>query len=132
MAEFYNKNEVSIKIEKQLKIINCKKKDDNVFEVELPVNTYFNYQRLVLLIYPIDDGYYISDNGETFFEYSEDTKYYYDMFIEKDSNYHYEIKVDKNFIYKKYDFNFSVIAAVDEFIRFFIYLDDFMNKNDIR
>ena len=94
-------------------------------------NRYFNYQRLRLYIYPVDDGYYISDDGETFLEFSNDTEYYYNLFNEQDKNYHYEIQLDNNHLCKKFYFNYSIIAAIDEFVKYFVYLNDFMQKNDI-
>ena len=132
MAKFYNAKEISDKLENQLHI--CKWESINNgerFKIELPVVLYFNYQRLVLYIYPVDDGYYISDDGNTFLEYSYDTKHYFDLFNEKDQNYHYDILLDNNYIHKKYNFDYSLMSAIDEFVRFFVYLDDFMGKNDI-
>ena len=132
MAQYYESKEISKKLEQQLKI--CKWDSINngkSFEIELPVVLYFNYQRLKLYIFPIDDGYYITDDGQTFIEHSFDTKYYYDLFNEKDNNYHYDIELKNEYIYKKYHFDYSLMSAIDEFIRFFIYLDEFMRKNDI-
>ena len=101
------------------------------FFIELPVVLYFNYQRLRLYIDPIDDGYSVSDDGETFLEHSRDTQYYYDLFEQKDQNYHFEIGLKDNYICKTYRYDYSLMSAIDEFIRFFIFLDEFMTKNDI-
>ena len=129
MAKYYEAKEISQKLEEQLQICQWKSIDDGKsFEIELPVVLYFNYQRLMLYIYPVDDGYYISDDGQTFLEYSNDAKYYYDLFNEKDSNYHYDIQLDNDHIHKKYDFDYSLMSAIDEFIRYFILLDEFMNR----
>ena len=46
--------------------------------------------------------------------------------MEKDKNNHYDIKLENNYLYKKYEEDYSVIRAVDEFVRFFIYLDDYI------
>ena len=132
MAEFYSAKEIGKKIEETLNI--CKWESINNgerFEIELPIHTYFNYQRVKLYILPVDDGYYIHDDGEAFLEYSFDADYYYDLFKKNNSDQSYDISVYENHFYKKYHFDFSVIAALDEFIRFFIYLDDFMLKNDL-
>ena len=132
MSQYYDSKEISKKIEQQLKI--CKWESINngtSFEIELPVVLYFNYQRLKLNIYPVQDGYFISDDGQSFVEYSLETKYYYDLFMEKDLNNHYEIQLDNNHIYKKYHYDYSLISAIDEFVRFFIFLDKFIQKNDI-
>ena len=132
MAQFYEVKEMSQKLEKQLNI--CKWESINngeSFEIELPVVLYFNYQRLRLYIYPVDDGYYISDDGDTFIEFSNEPKYYYDLFNEKDTNYHYDIALNNNHICKMYRYDYSLMSAIDEFVRFFIDLDRFMQDNDI-
>ena len=118
------------KILNSLKYCGVRKRKKYI-EIELPVILYFNYQRLVLRIYPIEDGYYISDDGKTFIEYSSDTEYYYNLFMENDKNYHYDIQLDNGYIYKQYDGNYSVIAAIDEFIKYFINLNDYMQANDV-
>ena len=126
MVQYYNSKEISEKLEKQLNICGWKSiNNGELFEVELPVVLYFNYQRLVLFIKPV------YDDGEAFIEHSNDAKYYYDLFNEKDSNYHYDIELDNNHFYKKYRFDYSLTSAIDEFIRFFVFLDEFMRKNDI-
>jgi len=132
MAQYYDAKEISRKLENQLHESNWKKLDnDKLFKIELPVLLYFNYQRLTLYIYPVDDGYYISDDGETFIEFSNDANYYFDLFNTQDKNYHYDIKLKDNHICKKYRFDYRLMAAIDEFIRFFIYLDEYMGKNNI-
>lgn len=132
MAEYYEAQEVSERLKNQLEVFKWESIDNGLkFRIELPMHLYFNYQRLVLYVYPIDDGYYVSDDGDTFLEHTHDTKYYYDLFINNDKNRHYNIKLKKNYICKKYNFNFSLIAAIDEFIKFFVYLDAFMEVNSI-
>lgn len=133
MKQHDEKKEIYEKLENQLKICKWESiNNDEYFQIELPVVLYFNYQRLLLNIYPTDDGYCISDNGDTFIEYKLEPKYYYDLYIEKDKNYHYDIKFENNYIYKTYQSDYSLLNAIDEFIRFFIYLDDFLISNDIR
>ena len=132
MAEFYNASEVSEKLKEQFKICNWKNVNDGeYYEIELPVVLYFNYQRLTLYVYPIDDGYYVSDDGETFIEHCEDTEYYYNKFMSEDKHHHYGIELKDEHICKKYRFDYSLMSALDEFIRFFVHLDNFMRDNDI-
>lgn len=132
MAQFYDINEMKEKLEKQLKIIKWEViNDGEYFQIELPIVLYFNYQRLLLNIYPKDDGYLISDDGETFIEYSEDAEYYINLFNNNDNNYHYEIKLKDNCICKFFKYDYSLMSALDEFIRFFIYLDTYMRDNNI-
>jgi len=124
--------EISEKLEKQLEICHwARTEDGTAFEIELPVVLYFNYQRLKLYIYPVDDGYYVSDDGEAFLEHSCDAQYYYDLFNKEDTGYHFEIELKDDHICKLYRFDYSLMSAIDEFIRFFILLDEFMRKNDI-
>ena len=132
MAQYYTAKEISSKLEKQLEICNwISVGEGEHFEIELPVVLYFNYQRLRLYVYPVDDGYYVCDDGEAFVEHSFDTQYYFDLFTKEDPSYHFEIGLEDNRICKRYDCDFSLISAIDEFIRFFILLDEFMLKNDI-
>lgn len=132
MAQYYDAMEISEKLEEQLKICAWKSVDGGKsFQIELPVVLYFNYQRLLLNIFPVDDGYYICDDGESFAEYSNDAKYYCDLFDREDKSFHFNITVKDNFICKNYDFDYSLMSAIDEFVRFFILLDEFMRNNDI-
>ena len=109
----------------------CKiNKTEEYFEIELPVVTLFNHQLVTLRLYPLDDGYYISTDWLTFDEYPEYSasycEKYYNLFIEKDTHYHYDIKREGAYLYKKYEADRSARTAVDEFVKFFVYLDDFM------
>ena len=132
MVLYYTAKEISEKLEDQLKICKWERvKDGEAFWIELPVVLDFNYQRLTLYIYPVDDGYIISDDGQTFYEHSFDTEHYISLFNKEDGENHHGIGIDGDFIKKKYDYDYSLLCAIDEFIRFFIRLDDFMNKNDL-
>ena len=132
MAQFYEAKEVSEKIERQFEIMKWEKcENGKYFVVELPVAIYFNFQRLTLYIYPVDDGYYISDDGKTFVEKNNSAKYYYDLFNKKDKNFHYNIELKNDYLCKKYRFDVSLIASIDEFVRFFVFLDEFIQNNNI-
>ena len=131
MAQYYEAKEMREKLEKQLNIYGWDITEDGSFKLELPVVLYFNYQRLALNITPTDDGYVISDDGETFIEYSSDTEYYFELFDKNDGNYHFDIALKDGYICKSYRFDYSLSSAIDEFIRYFILLDEFMRKNNI-
>ena len=131
MAQYYEASEVREKLEKQLNLHGWEIDGDGGFRIELPVVLYFNYQRLTLFIKPIDDGYVISDDGETFIEYSSDTQYYLELFEAEDKNFHFDITLKDGYICKSYRFDYSLSSAIDEFIRYFILLDEFMRKNNI-
>ena len=109
----------------------CKiNKTEEYYQIELPVITFFNQQLVTLRLYPLDDGYYVSNDGFTFDEYPEYSASYceecYNLFMEKETHCHHEIQRNGAYLYKKYDASCSARTAVDEFVKFFIYLDDFM------
>jgi hypothetical protein len=131
MAEIHDLNGISEKLEEQFKIFKWQKNGDGAFEIELPVVLYFNYQRLCLTVTPMRDGYFISDDGQTFFEHSQGAEYYLDLFEKNDQAFHYGIALQNGLICKQYDSDFALAAAIDEFIRFFILLDIFMQKNNL-
>ena len=95
---------------------------------ELPLVLDFNYQLLTLQIYPLDEdrGYYITDDGLAFSEMSYDAAYYIDRFEREDKNDHMGITLSGEWLFKQYPTDFSVRVAVNEFIRYFVYLDDFI------
>ena len=117
------------RIERSLGMCRINKKEE-YYEIELPVITFFNQQLITLRLYPLDDGYYVSTTDTVFDEYPEYSasycKQYYDLFMENDTHYHYEIKREGAYLYKKYASNHSARHAVDDFVKFFVYLDDFM------
>lgn len=123
------KEEVCKRILSSLNMCNVKQTEE-YFEIELPVVTFFNQQLVTLRLYPFDDGYYISTDGLTFDEYPEYSEsyceQYYDLFMKNDSHYHYDIQRYGAYLYKKYESNRSARTAVDEFVKFFVYLDDYM------
>ena len=43
----------------------------------------------------------------------------------------YDISLKDNYIFKSFKYDYSLMSAIDEFIRYFIYLDNFMKDNDI-
>jgi len=123
------KEVVCERIERSLDM--CKiNKTEEYFEIELPVITFFNQQLITLRLYPSDDGYYVSTTDTVFDEYPEYSasycEEYYNLFMENDSHYHYDIKREGAYLYKKYASNHSARHAVDDFVKFFVYLDDFM------
>ena len=117
------------RITKSLEMCNLNKTEE-YFEIELPIIINFNQQLLTLRLHPFDDGYYVSTDGYTFDEYLEYSanycEEYYNLFMEKDPHSHYQIQRDGAYLYKKYDADYSARGAVDEFVKFFVYLDDFM------
>ena len=132
MCKFNSLKKASENIENQLSVFGWEKVNDGeLYILDLPVEINFNFQRLVLFVRPVEDGYYVFDGGETFITFDNDTKYYYDLFNEYDDNYHFEIETENEYLYKKYSGDFKLISAINEFTRFFIFLDEFMLNNNI-
>ena len=53
------------------------------------------------------------------------------IFEKFDKNHHYSIGLKRGKICKDYHAEFNIVVAVNEFIRFFIMLDDFIINNDV-
>ena len=98
-------------------------------EIKLPVMLDFDFKLLSLRIYPISktEGYYVSDDGRAFAEMHNDTaEFYFKKFDNDDKNDHFDITVKNGYFQKKFRPDYSVIAAINDFIRFFVYFDDYM------
>ena len=132
MAKYYDAAEVSRMLRQQLEPYRWENAEDGQgYTIELPVVLYFNYQRLFLRILPLDDGYCISDDGNTFAELSQSPAHYISLFDAQDKHYHFHIREHNGFVFKQYGFDFALMAALDQFVRFFVYLDDFMLEKEI-
>ena len=103
---------------------------DGYVEVVLPVAIKIFKACLRLRIYKTENGYAISDDGYTFYDSNEDSKYYYDLY-KQNNKCHYDILLKDDYFYKEYQSSFNINIAINEFIRFFIYLDDYIGLNDI-
>ena len=117
------------KIRENLDMCNVKENEEYL-EIVLPVVLFFNQQLITLRLYPICDGYYIYTLSTLFDEYEEygeaECEKYYELFMKNDLHYHYDIKREKACLYKKYDSSRSARTAVDEFVKFLVYLDDYI------
>ena len=115
---------------KNLEVFSPIKKDKFV-EIVVPVAMDINYNLLKLTIIPLENGYVICDDGKTFKNFNNSTDYYLNLFNEKNPNHSFEIKLKNDRIFKQYPDNFNIQVAVNEFVRFFVYLDDFILDNNI-
>ncbi|MBQ8425445.1 MAG: hypothetical protein IJX17_05440 [Clostridia bacterium] len=104
---------------------------ENFIEITVPIVTKMNNSIVKLYITTTNDGYKISDDGLTFEEFSFDTKHYFNIFMEKNVNRHFKMQLDKDTIFKEYPYDFNIEVAVNEFARFFTYLDDFIIENNL-
>ena len=100
-------------------------------EITVPVAMDMNYNLLKLRIIPVEKGYIICDDGKAFKKFNDTTEYYYKLFVEKNPDRHYQIKLKGDIICKQYPDNFNIQVAINEFVRFFVYLDDFIMDNNI-
>lgn len=109
-------------------------KQGEYLEVTFPVITSFNQQLVTLRLYPFEDYYYVSSTDTVFDEYEEYSanycEKYYNEFVKDENLSSYEINRYGAYLYKKYDGEYSVRYAVDEFIKFFIELDKYMLRNE--
>ena len=103
---------------------------ENYVEVVIPVDIKIFKACLRLRIYRTEHGYVISDDGYTFYDSNEDSEYYYDLY-KKNNKYDYNILLRDNYFYKEYPSNFNINVALNEFIRFFIYLDEYLRENNV-
>ena len=116
---------------RQLRYFSPSEKEGYI-ELIIPVVIKIYKACLRLRIYKTETGYVISDEGDTFYDCNEDSEYYYDLFSKNDKNNHYEIKLKDDYFYKEYPSNFNINVALSEFIKFYVYLDDYIKNNDIR
>lgn len=108
------------------------KLEGDYIEVSFPVlmNVAFSY--LKLRIVPGEQSYKIFCPDDLFREKNDSQKRYFDIFMKWDKNYHYNMQLDENhLIYKEFKNNYNPACAIDEFIRFFILLDDFIMDNNV-
>lgn len=105
-------------------------KNDNLIQITIPLAININYNLLKLNIAIDSNGYTICDDGKTFKNLNNSANFYYNLFI-KNSNQHFDIQLRDNKLIKQYPDNFNIQVAINEFVRFFVYLDDYIIDNNI-
>lgn len=107
-------------------------KKDGYIELKCPVFIKILNDYLVLRIYQKDDGdYTIKDCGSLFKGYKYDSKYYYDLFNDY-KKYNYLVEVEGDIFYSDYRYDYSVRMAISNFVRFYVYLDDYIISNNLK
>ena len=106
-------------------------KNDDYVTVKMPVAMKLYNALLTLKIYAYEDTYMISDDGDAFYNANEDASYYYDLYNKKSGKPNYNIMLKDDKFYKVYPNNYNINVALNEFVRFFVYLDDFVRDNYI-
>ena len=109
------------------------KKMKNYIKVELPVVIHTCGTLLTLKVLPHDSGYTIYCTTNIFSEANAggDQTYYYNLFEKHDTHYHYEISVKNGKLYKDYPSDYNITVAINEFVRLYILLDDFIINNSV-
>lgn len=105
---------------------------DNGEYIKLNTNVLFenSFCRVTLHIYIDEKGYTIVHEDEGFFYHCSynNPEYYYKRFTEEDKTHcHFNIQFIEGKFYKDYAYDFNILVAVNEFVRYFIYLDDFIS-----
>ncbi len=99
--------------------------------IALPVVLNFCGCLIELKITQSEKGYFICCENDLFLDANESGEFYYNTFNKYDKNYHYGIILKNGMFYKEYDEEYSLTCALNEFIRFFILLDDFIINNNV-
>lgn len=116
---------------KNLTLLNAEQNEDGSIHVEYPVVIETDFTLVELDIYPNEDGYLIVTGDNMFTRHNDHAKYYIDLFEQYDKNCHYDITLNGDVLQKQYSGDFNVRVAVNEFIRYLIYFDDFMLAYDL-
>lgn len=117
---------------------------DGGFEITIPVVINIDHTLLRLRITPGEETYRVENTGEyymegtfefktgnIFYDSNEDMEYYYNLFSENDDHNHYDIKCSGDAFYKDYPNNFNPNVAMSQFVKFFVYLNDYIIRNNI-
>ena len=107
------------------------KQTDGYIDISLPVVIYTCNGLLELRITLLDEGYEICCPQDIFCEANGSLEYYFKIFEKYDKNRHYGMGVKEGVFCKAYEEEFSLVCAVDEFVRFFVLLDDFILNNNV-
>lgn len=118
---------------KRLKDEFSVKKLKGCIKVTVPLVIVTNGGLLNLKIKQNGEGYTIYCPTNIFLEANArgDQSYYFNIFERCDKNYHYDIKIKNGKFYKDYSCDRNIVVAIDEFIRFFVLLDNFFVNNNV-
>lgn len=118
---------------KRLKNEFAVKERKNYIDVTIPVVMCTNGGLIDLRIKEKEDGYKITCLSNLFLEanVSSDNEFYYKIFDKYDNDYHYDMQIKNGKVYKEYNSDQNIVVAINEFVRYFIKLDDFIINNDV-
>lgn len=118
---------------KRLKDEFSLKQMKNYIQIKVPLVMWINGGLLELRIKQNKGGYVVYCPTNLFLEANAggSQEFYFDLFEKNDSDYHYDIKIKNGKFYKEYKNDSNISISINEFIRFFIMLDDFIIKNSV-
>ena len=99
--------------------------------MSLPIAINIDNGLLDLRITPTETGYTISCPRDFFVDANAKLEYYFNIFEKYDKNYHHGIQIKKGKLSKEYSLETNIITALDEFIKFIIYFDNFFINNNV-
>ena len=100
-------------------------------DVTLPVVMYIDGGLLELRITPHAQGYTVATTRDMFEEANGGQAYYFKIFSKWDKTEHYGMEIRDGMICRTYPEEYSVTVALNECIRYFIALDDFILDNEV-
>lgn len=109
-------------------------KRDGYIEIKLPILLdKLGQRRLVVRVVPLEGGDYIlTDEGTLFAELgNRGAEYYHTHFLENAPPPHYGMKLEGEVFCKRYAFNYNPTVALDDFIRFFLALEEHIDKYEL-
>lgn len=107
------------------------KQTDGGIIFTLPVVLVVSGGLVTLRLTPVTGGYALSHLDDPFSEANGDGEYYFRIFEKYDKNPHFGIRVKDGVFQKTYGEEHSLVCAIDEFVRFFICLDDFILRGAV-
>ena len=112
---------------KELQVFKPVQKDGYI-EMTLPVALDFCFSLLTVNIYTYEDSFKICTSKNYFKNCNDTSSYYYELFNKNDKNNHYNIQLENDIFFKEYPKNYNPNVALNEFARFFLYLNDFYSN----
>lgn len=118
---------------KRLSTEFCAKQLKDCIKIVIPLVINTSGTLLELKIKQKDNGYVIYCPTNIFLEKNVggSQEFYYNIFEKYDNNYHYDIKIKNGKIFKEYEKESNIAVSINEFIRLFIMLDDFIINNNV-
>ena len=118
---------------KRLSSVFSAKQLKNYIKVTIPIVIKTSGTLLELRVKPIEQGYSIVCPNNIFLEANNqgDQEFYFNIFEKHDESYHYDINIKNGLFCKDYSNETNIVVAINEFIRFFILIDDFIIDNGV-